>query len=105
MIATLQAEEVAEQHVAASLRELGFTIIRSGARAPVAELIEAWKARQRVVVRVNTTVSPAEPRPLTLQEEHELRQRAKRAGGQAWEARVSVGPDLELIRLEWRPLE
>lgn len=105
MIATLEAEEVAEQYAAAGLRELGFTIVRSGARAPVAELIEAWKARQRVVVRVNATVSPEEPRPLTPTEEQNLRRRAKRTGGQAWEARVVLGADLELVQLEWRPLE
>ena len=101
----LEAEEVAEQYVAAGLRELGFTIIRSGARAPVAEFIEAWKARQRVVVRVNATVSPETPRPLTPGEEQELRRRAKRTGGQAWEAQVLLGSDLELVQLEWRPLE
>jgi hypothetical protein len=105
LLVTLEAEEVAEQYAGAGLRELGFTIVRSGARAPVAALIEAWKARQRVVVRVNAAVSPEEPRPLAPGVEQELRRRAKRTGGQAWEAQVLLSADLELVQLEWRPLE
>ena len=105
MIATIEAEEVAEQYVAAGLRKLGFTIVRAGARASVGSFIEAWQGRQRVVVRVNTTVSPGEPRSLTLEEEQDLWRRAKRTGGRAWEARVFLGADLELVQLEWRPLE
>ena len=105
MIATLEAEEMAEASVVAGLRKLGFTIIPPGARNSGAVLIEAWKARQRVVVRVNPTVSPSKPQPLTIEDEKELRRRAKRTGGQAWEARVVLGADLELVQLEWRPLE
>jgi hypothetical protein len=105
LITTLEAEEVAETCAADALRKMGFTIVRPGVRAPVAELIEVWKARQRVVVRVNTTVSPAEPQPLTIEQEQDLRRRAKRTGGQAWETRVLLGADLELVQLEWRPLE
>lgn len=105
MIATFEVEGLAEARVIDALRKLGFTIVRSGARSPVAELIEAWKARQRVVVRVSTTVSPSKPQPLTIEDEKELRRRATRTGGQAWEARVLLGADLELVQLEWRPLE
>lgn len=105
MIAALEAEEVAETCAADALRKMGFTIVRSGVRAPVAELIEAWKGRQHVVVRVNAAVSPSKPQPLTIEDEKELRRRAKRTGGQAWEARVLLGADLELVQLEWRPLE
>lgn len=105
MIATLEVEEMAEACVVAGLRKLGFTIIPPGARSSTAVLIEAWKGRQRVVVRVNTTVSPEKLRSLTLEEEQDLRRRAKRTGGQAWEAQVLLGADLELVQLEWRPLE
>ncbi len=75
------------------------------APGPPLTLIEAWKARQRVVVRVNTTVSPGEPRSLTPEEEQELRRRTKRTGGQAWEGQALLSADLELAQLEWRPLE
>ena len=105
MIATLEAEEMAEACAVAGLRKLGFTIVAPGARSPAAALIEAWKARQRVVVRVNTTVFPSKPQPLTIEQEKELRRRATRTGGQAWEAQVLLGADLELVQLEWRPLE
>ena len=105
MIATLEAEEVAEACAADALRKMGFSIVRSGARAPVGALIEAWKARHRVVVRVNAAVSPEEPRRLTPGKEQELRRRAKRDGGQAWEAQALLSVDLELVQLEWRPLE
>ena len=105
MIATLEVGEVAEACVVDALRKLGFTIVQPGARSTGAKVIEAWKARQRIVVHVNTTVSPAAPPSLTFEEEQSLRRRATRAGGQAWEARVFLGPDLELVQVEWRPLE
>ena len=82
MIATLEVEEVAEACVIDALRNLGFTIVQPGARSTGAKVIEAWKARQRVVVHVNTTVSPAAPRSLTLEEEQTLRRRATKTGGQ-----------------------
>lgn len=105
MIATLDVGEMAETCVVAGLRKLGFTIVPPGARGPGATILEAWKARQRIVVRVNATVSPEKPRSLTFEEEQDLRRRAKRTGGQAWEARVLLGSDLELAQLEWQPLE
>jgi signal recognition particle subunit SEC65 len=105
LIATLEVEEVAEARVIDALRKLGFTIVQPGARNTGAKVIEAWKARQRVVVHVNTTVSPAAPCSLTLEEEQALRRRATKTGGHAWEVRVLLGSDLELVQLEWRALE
>lgn len=96
---------MAEACAVAGLRKLGFTIIPLGARSSAAALIEAWKVRQRVVVRVNTSVSPSKPQPLTIEAEQALRRRATRTGAQAWEAQVLLGSDLELVQLEWRPLE
>jgi hypothetical protein len=105
LIAALEAEEVAEALVVDALRKLGFTIVQPGARSTGTKVIEAWKARQRIVVRVNTTVSPERPQSLTLEEQQDLRRRAKRTGGQAWEAQVLLGADSELVLLEWRTLE
>jgi hypothetical protein len=103
--ATLGVEEVAEACVVAALRRMHFSIVQRHVKQPGPARIEAWMGRQRVLVQVNTTVSPAEPHPLTSAEEQSLRRWAARAGGQPWEARLFLGPDLEVLRLDWRPLE
>jgi hypothetical protein len=105
VIATLEAEEAAMACVAAALRRLHFSVAQRDPKSPGAAGIEAWKGTQRIVVHVTTIVSPARPQPLTHDEEQEPRRQASRADGQPWEARVLLGPDLELVQLEWRPLE
>ncbi|MBZ5590139.1 MAG: hypothetical protein LAO05_16415 [Acidobacteriia bacterium] len=106
MIATLELEEVAEEHAVGALRKLHFSIMRRW--TPVAAgsaILEAWTGSQHIFVRVNAAVAPAEPASLSPDEKQELRQRAARTDGEAWEARVVVGPDGELVQLEWWPLE
>ena len=106
LIATLEPDEVAEEHVVGALRKLHFSIMRRW--TPVgagSAILEAWTDSQHIFVWVNAAVAPAGPAKLSPDEKQELRQRAARGNGQAWEARVVVGPDRELVRLEWRPLE
>ena len=105
MITTLDAEEVAEASVVAALRKLHFSVVPKDAKKPGAAGIEAWKGTQRIFVQVTTTISPEEPRALTPDQKESLRRQAAKAGSQPWEARVLLSPDLELVHLEWRPLE
>jgi len=101
----VEVEEVAQACVIAALRKLHFSVVQRDATLPGPGAIEAWKGMNRIFVKVNMAVSPAEPRSLTHDQEENLRNRAARADSQAWEARVLLGPDLELAHLEWRPLE
>lgn len=105
LVATLEADEVAEEHVVAALRKLHFAIMRQRTAAAGSAILEAWTHSQHIFVRVNAAVAPAEPAELSPDEKRELRQRAARTDGEAWEARVVVGPDRELLGLEWWPLE
>ncbi|MBZ5589661.1 MAG: hypothetical protein LAO05_13975 [Acidobacteriia bacterium] len=104
MVATLEVDEVAEANVLAALRKLHYSIVQHDLKDPRGTRIEAWRGRQRIFALLNTVVSPAELRPLTLEEEQSLRCKAVRAGGQPWEVRVFLKSDLQLVRLEWRPL-
>jgi hypothetical protein len=105
LTATLKVDEVAEGHAIGALGKLHFSIMRRWPGAAGSAILEAWTGSQNISVRVNAAIAPAEPAKLSPDEKQELRQRAVRAGGEAWEARVFVGPDMELVRLEWWPLE
>jgi hypothetical protein len=105
LIATLEVDEVAEAFVVVALRKLRFLMVLADGGGHRTAVISAWKAKQHVLVRVSATVSPAKPRPLTEDEEQNLRDQAAQAGAQPWEAQVFLSPDLELLRLEWRPVE
>ena len=105
MIGTLDVGEVAVEHAICALRRLHFSNIRHRTGAGGSTILEAWTGSQHILVRVNPAVAPAEPAELSPDEKQELRQRAADAGGEAWEARVVVGPDSEPLGLEWWPLE
>jgi hypothetical protein len=104
VLATIEAQDVAEVCVLAALRKMHFSVAQRDAKESGTMPIEAWKGRQRIFVLVSTSVSPAEPRPLTREEEQDLRRQAARADGQPWEALVLLSRDLEPVRLDWRPL-
>lgn len=103
-IDTADVAEAAEEHALAALREMHFTMVHSRTEAPGSPGIKAWKGTQHILVQINAAVAPHEPAALNLQERHELRHRAADAGAVAWEARVVLGPGMELVRLEWWPL-
>lgn len=105
MVTVLDIEGVAEEHVIAALRKQHFSILRLKTKAPGPPAIEAWTATQHIFMHVAAAASPGEPGALTPYEKQELQQRAARVNAQAWEAVVVLGPDMELLGLDWCPLE
>ncbi|HVN33050.1 MAG TPA: hypothetical protein VMT45_13800, partial [Thermoanaerobaculaceae bacterium] len=76
-------------------------VLDTNGRSPV----EAWKVRQHLLMHVTSAVEPDEPPDLTQQEKRAFRQLAARANAEPWMAKVLMRPDLELVRLDWWPLE
>ena len=67
--------------------------------------IEAQSSSKRLLVQVKTAVHPNNPERLSTEEEKAITSRAARLGAQAWEARVQVGSNLELIgNVQWRKI-
>jgi hypothetical protein len=105
LTATPEVEGIAEEYVVAALRMMHFSIVLPDGGGHGTAVINAWKGKQRVLVKLNIAVSPAEPCSLTPVEEQDLRHQAAQTCGQPWEARVLLNPDLDLVKLEWRPVE
>ncbi len=105
MVATLEVEEAAEACVVAALRRLHLTVVQPASNAPGVVIIEAWKTTQHILLEVKAAVARDKPVDLTPQEKRDLRQRATRAGAEPWEAKVVLGPDGELVGLDWWPVE
>ena len=105
VVTVLDIEAVADEYVVAALRKLHFSIVRLHTKAPGPTAIEAWAGTQHLFMHVNAAVAPVEPGALTPEQRQELRQRAARADGEAWEAAVVLGAGMELVRLDWWPLE
>ncbi len=73
--------------------------------APGSTDIEAQSSTKRLLVQVKTAVCPTDPDRLSAKEEKRITSRAARLGAQAWEARVQVGPNLDLIgNVIWRKI-
>ena len=67
--------------------------------------IEAQSSSKRLLVQVKTAVYPNTPDRLSAEEEKAITSRASRLGARAWEARVQVGSNLELIgNVQWRKI-
>jgi hypothetical protein len=105
LIAILEVDEVAEGYVVAALRKQHFSIVRLQTKAPGLATIEAWTGTHHIFMHVTAAVSPDEPGALTPDEKQELQQRAVRVNAEVWEAVVVLGPDMELLQLDWWPLE
>ena len=103
--AVADLDEAAERHVIAALRKLHFSVMRRRSEGSGPTTVEAWSGTQHVFMHVDAALAPGEPAGLTPAGKQELRERAARAGGEAWEAKVVLGPGLELERLDWGPLE
>lgn len=105
MVTGIDIEGVAEEFVIAALRKQHFSIVRLLPRAPGPAAIEAWMGAHHILMHVTAAASPDEPVALTPDEKQELQQRAARVNAQVWEAVVVLGPEMELLKLDWWPLE
>ena len=67
--------------------------------------IEALGARVSLLVQVKTALQPAVPADLSRDEIRNITSRAK-LGYQAWQAKVTVNADLQLVgKIEWTRLD
>ena len=105
MVTVLDIEGAADEYVVAALRKQHFSIVRLEPKAPGPAAIEAWTGTHHILMHVTAGASPDEPSVLTPDEKQELRQRAARVNAEVWEAVVVLGPDMELLQLDWWPLE
>ena len=91
-----------EGHAITWLKTEGYSVkLNSQPHSPTT--IEAQSDSKRLLVQVITTVYPNTPNRLSAEEEKLLTSRATELGAQAWEARVQIGPKLELVgNVLWR---
>ena len=92
-----------ERHAVDWLRAEGYSIIKWNPQASGSTDIEAKSSSKRLLVQVKTAAYPTAPAQLSAEEEKAITSRAARLGAQAWEARVQVGSNLDLIgNVQWR---
>ncbi len=103
--AVIDPVAIAEDYVIAALRRLHCTIVRRVCDGEGPSPIEAWKTTEHLLLSVRSAVAPETPLELSPKEERELRQLAARANAEPWAAKVVLGPEMELVELDWWPLE
>jgi len=96
-----------ERSVVTWLEEKGFTVVKWHAESPGPRNIEAksGSAQVHLLVQVRTSVQPEDPPSLTSSEEEDIKSRATQIGAEAWEARVQLDSNLQLLgKIKWRKL-
>ncbi len=96
-----------ERSVVTWLENKGFTIVKWDATSPGSKNIEAksGSAGVHLLVQVRTSVQPGDPPSLTSDEEEDIRSRAAKIDAEAWEARVQLDVNLQLLgKMRWRKL-
>jgi hypothetical protein len=96
-------ERAGERHAVDWLKAEGYSITKWDTQASGASEIEAQSDLKRLLVHVKAAAYPNYPSKLSAEEERAFTARAAGLGAQAWEARVQVGSNLELVgNVEWR---
>lgn len=91
-----------EGYVVAWLKGRGYSKIRWDTQAPGSTDIEAQNSAH-LLIQVKTAMYPDNPEQLSAEEETAISSCAARLAAQAWEARVQVSANLELIsEIKWR---
>ena len=96
------AKLAGERAVVTWLENKGFVIVKWDTRSPGLVEIEA-KSKKPLLVKVRTAVHPEDPPSMSDDEEREIKSRAAKIGGEAWEAKVQLNPNLKLLgKIKWR---
>lgn len=103
--AALDVEVAAADHLAAALRRSGCTVRRQAVGASRLLQMEVWRGTGHLLMRLRAALAPNEPVTLNADEAKAFRLEAQRANAEPWVAYVALGPEMELRRLDWRPLE
>lgn len=105
LVVARDIDDAAARHAIAALRKLHFTVVQPSTKGADPMTIEAWKGGRHALVHVAAAIAPDEPSLLTPDARRAFREEAARAGAEAWEARIVMSPGLEIVRLDWWPLE
>lgn len=98
--------QAGEHIVVQWLRDRGYSIDNWDTRAPGSTDIEAHHSTAKILVQVKSAVHPNEPSTLSSDEERNIKSRATRIGAIAYEARVQLNSNLQLIgEIKWRKLD
>ena len=82
----------------------GYSNVKLNTQGPGATDIEAIGTKIRLLVQVKTAVQPKVPSHLSS-EENKIKSRASSISAEAWEARVTLTPQLESAgQIAWRKL-
>jgi Holliday junction resolvase-like predicted endonuclease len=98
--------QAGEKIVVEWLKGKGYTIDVWDTQAPGSTDIEAHGTSAHLLVQVKSSVHPNEPASLSSDEERNIKSRATRIGAIAWEARVKLDSNLNLMGdIMWRELK
>ena len=103
--AVLDVEAAAALHLVAALRRSGCTVQRQAVGTVGLLQADVWRGTQHLLMCLLAAVAPSEPTALTADEARTFRLEAQRANADPWVACVVLGAEMELRRLDWRPLE
>ena len=94
-----------ERHAVDWLRAEGYSIMKWNTQTSGLIDIEAKSSSKRLLVQVKAALYPNTPAQLSAEEAEAITSRAARLGAQAWEARVQVDSNLDLIgNVQWRKI-
>ena len=97
--------QAGERIVVQWLRSKGYIIDRWDTQSPGSTDIEAHHSQAHILVQVKSAVYPNDPPHLSSDEERNIKSRATRIGAQAYEARVQLDSNLQLLgQIMWRKL-
>jgi hypothetical protein len=96
--------KIGENIVGQWLRDNGYTK-NVDTKLPGSTDIEAKGRNGNRLVQVKTAITPNEPASLSSDEVRNITSRATRLGCEAWEAKVQLGANYELVgNIRWRKL-
>ena len=93
-----------EKIVSAALTNLGYSCYRN-TQQPGSTDIEARGQTKTLLVQVKTSLYPDHPADLSGEERRNITSRATRLGYEAWQAKVQINDDEELVgEIKWLKL-
>jgi Holliday junction resolvase-like predicted endonuclease len=93
-----------EGYVVEHLKGKGYTIDKRDTHASGLADIEAHREKQKMLVLVKSAITD-EPSNLSAKEQRDITSRAKTRGAVAWEAKVILNANLDIIGdIRWREL-
>ncbi|HUI30181.1 MAG TPA: hypothetical protein VLX91_08180 [Candidatus Acidoferrales bacterium] len=104
MATSVEIGTAGESAAITELKSQNVIITKWDTKAPGSTDIEATKDGKKILVQVKSAVSPEEPAALSADEERNIKSRATRIGGIAFEAKVSLDKSLRATNISWRKL-